>query len=329
MLRQIKFLHYVLKSFLYNSFNSSLTLIETAFQPTLFCFDILIRILGPLFVVLVIGLTTVVVVLYYRLLVPRILTYGFIRSSCHLLYAHWLLVNICHQYYRAVCTEPGYPDEVIDIIVYLYLYKKLCSYQGIVAKPPRTHHCRICRRCIMKMDHHCPWVNNCVGRNNHRYFILFCVYMFLGTLYVSLSGYDLFLDQLYLQVYRSKLNLASEYETDQSSALFLGILCATVAFILLLFTGWHCFLISTNQTTIETYANKKKKKLLKKKGKRFRNKYDRGFVSNWRSVLGISRNDSFALLLWPKALPPIRDDYRTDYSNKLNGNFIVETVRSV
>jgi len=35
-------------------------------------------------------------------------------------------------------------------------------------KIKNVHHCRSCDRCVYLMDHHCIWINNCVGRGTNK-----------------------------------------------------------------------------------------------------------------------------------------------------------------
>lgn len=46
-----------------------------------------------------------------------------------------------------------------------------------IVKPPRSRHCEVCKSCVMVYDHHCPWINNCVGAKNYIWFYLFIVTM--------------------------------------------------------------------------------------------------------------------------------------------------------
>mmetsp|Transcript_18085 Transcript_18085/g.27958 ORF Transcript_18085/g.27958 Transcript_18085/m.27958 type:complete len:385 (-) Transcript_18085:2713-3867(-) len=60
-------------------------------------------------------------------------------------------------------------------------------------KPPFSHHCRICNRCVSRMDHHCPWMNNCVGAGNLKHFILFLCYTWTCAAFaLSLFGWNYF-----------------------------------------------------------------------------------------------------------------------------------------
>eukprot|EP00814_Leptocylindrus_danicus_P001348 CAMPEP_0116045802 /NCGR_PEP_ID=MMETSP0321-20121206/27853_1 /TAXON_ID=163516 /ORGANISM="Leptocylindrus danicus var. danicus, Strain B650" /LENGTH=520 /DNA_ID=CAMNT_0003527241 /DNA_START=28 /DNA_END=1591 /DNA_ORIENTATION=+ len=63
---------------------------------------------------------------------------------------------------------------------------KYCSTCNIF-RPPRSKHCNSCNVCVSKFDHHCPWVGNCIGERNYRYFFLFLVVISLLTLIVTVS----------------------------------------------------------------------------------------------------------------------------------------------
>ena len=48
-------------------------------------------------------------------------------------------------------------------------------------KPPGSHHDRISNRCISRMDHFCPWMNNAIGAKNQKNFMLFLIYTDLAS----------------------------------------------------------------------------------------------------------------------------------------------------
>ncbi|KAF6020159.1 ZDHHC7 [Bugula neritina] len=86
---------------------------------------------------------------------------------------------------RAMLSDPGAVPKgnaTKENIIRLGLKQGQIVYKCpkcVCIKPDRAHHCSVCGRCIKKMDHHCPWVNNCVGEGNQKYFALFTFQIYL------------------------------------------------------------------------------------------------------------------------------------------------------
>jgi len=124
------------------------------------------------------------------------------NGNLHCLLFIGIAIMACISHFNAMTTDPGavppdakplqpelledgeqQPDPLINSPG-RSSNKRICRRCNSY-KPMRAHHCSICRRCIIKMDHHCPWVNNCVGIGNHKFFLLFLFYTFVSCMYSS------------------------------------------------------------------------------------------------------------------------------------------------
>ncbi|XP_052730924.1 probable protein S-acyltransferase 15 isoform X2 [Vigna angularis] len=91
------------------------------------------------------------------------------------------------SFFSCVLTDPGHvPSSYAPDVEFSKDNEapKKCD-KCFVYKPPRTHHCRVCRRCILKMDHHCLWINNCVGYWNYKAFFVFVLYATMSSIYAT------------------------------------------------------------------------------------------------------------------------------------------------
>lgn len=105
------------------------------------------------------------------------------------------------------------------------------------------------------MDHHCPWISNCVGFYNRKFFMLMLIYALMSLL-VVIIGCPLTASTYFIKRKHKLDNFGKEYIPLTSLAIAY-ILVLVLFFALINFFKFHLTMVLTNSTTIENLDTKR------------------------------------------------------------------------
>eukprot|EP00249_Psilotum_nudum_P020919 c27901_g1_i3 orf=620-1624(-) len=237
-----------------------------------------------------------IIYLFFTTVLPSIHNIYSLKGVGHTIIAAWLIFNVFFNYFYCINTDPGSPSDTMDLghdlnngsrhdvpmdEALLVRWCKRCQKP----KPPMTHHCHICKRCILKMDHHCPWMHNCIGFYNYRFFFVFLFYMWIGC------GYTM---------YMASIPLKESDDKQHTGVLFTFVVALAVFCSLTGLFSFHVYLVITAQTTIDFYASCRRRREARREARlkgeapifpQYVNEYDLGKLQNLQNLF--DRGDSW------------------------------------
>jgi palmitoyltransferase len=178
----------------------------------------------------------------------------------------------------------------------------LCNKcNAVKSRINRTHHCSKCNACILRMDHHCIWINRCIGGynadlyirhfNNLHSYIRFLVWSLIGLFFC----FGLVIRGAWIIGSSSISSNVTKEEPVSMTMIFIVALnttiCTPLLFILSLLTYNQIKNLCLNVTSIERIKHENSYQENDMDLKQF----DIGFYENIKSVMG---SYSILWLIW-------------------------------
>ncbi|XP_070567975.1 palmitoyltransferase ZDHHC18-like isoform X1 [Ptychodera flava] len=169
-------------------------------------------------------------------------------------------------------NNPTYrpPPRVKEVTINGQVVKLKYCFTCKIFRPPRASHCSICDNCVERFDHHCPWVGNCVGKRNYRYFYLFI----LSLAFLCVFVFACVITHLILRT--NELGSFLEAMKATPASIIEIFVCFFSIWSILALAGFHTYLTATSLTTNEDI----KGSWSSKRGENNYNPYSYGSICN-------------------------------------------------
>lgn len=158
------------------------------------------RSLAMIFSVVAIGVPLFIILVVLPSAMHRLECTGFVCRLKYYTPSLWITIMFLYNFFVAKYLAPGHPSLAQPVkgstgqfhmkmsfhegddqepVLYAPSWCTACAQW----KPPRSHHCHHCRRCVPRSDGHSPLLGNCIGIRNHGHLLMAYVFAILGLVF--------------------------------------------------------------------------------------------------------------------------------------------------